>query len=448
MTDTSPLNLPNTTALSSDLMYNIKPSAARSRNYRASILPTNKNNFKPNDTCIVYIPGGRRGTYLDTKQSYYRMTVKNPDTVNAINLDGTGACIINRVDIFHGSNLIETIQGYNILANYIFDMQTNVANRMSLSNIYGFSSDGERSGIVIAAGQSITLCMPFISGVIGSTIDKMVPLGILADDIRIEMVFESAIIGVVTSSTGASLGFEVIDMQLELTIVELSDEGESMVRSVAPVNEPIYIHGSSFRHFSNSMNANTSGQYSCLVPARFCSLKSIAMIPLRSTEYMDGASYSTGSRINPCIDSYFFRVGSQIIPNRPVTLFNNNNTGGYGEGYAELLKSWHGLHTYAYVSSISSTEYNRNDSAITGTKIAAPSTTRNSWNNGFVIAQELESMSHKSDIILSGMNTLSSQLFFEATINQTGPSVPYNLNFFACFDHIIVIQDGIMSVKM
>ena len=108
MTDTTQL-IPNNLAVTSDLDFRLKPSAPRSRSYRASILPTNKSTFGPTDTAIVYIPGGRRNTYLDCTQSYIRMTLKNTDPTGNFKLDNNANCIINRLDVFHGSNLLETI---------------------------------------------------------------------------------------------------------------------------------------------------------------------------------------------------------------------------------------------------------------------------------------------------------------------------------------------------
>ena len=42
-------------------------------------------------------------------------------------LDRCGACFINRLDVFgnDGSVLLETIQNYNILYNYLIDFQMN-----------------------------------------------------------------------------------------------------------------------------------------------------------------------------------------------------------------------------------------------------------------------------------------------------------------------------------
>ena len=47
------------------------------------------------------------------------------------------------------------------------------------------------------------------------------------------------------------------------------------------------------------------------------------------------------------------------------------------------------------------------------------------------------------------MNTLSSQVFFEAQINTApaGAGVTYTLDFFAWYDHIMVIDQGIISIK-
>jgi hypothetical protein len=270
----------------------------------------------------------------------------------------------------------------------------------------------------------------------------MLALGLLSDDIRLEITFESSAVGVCAAA--GTPAFKVIDFQLELSITELSDEGENMVRSIANPDEPIYFHGTSWRHYTASIPASQSGSYATLVPARFASLKQIAVLPICSTSSTSATSYSIGSRTNCAIDSYFFRVGASIIPNNPVVL--NNNTGGYGESYAQLLTSWHALHSVSH-SSVLGTEYNVNDAAIANTNVIAQHTGANSYKNGFAIAQEMESFSNRSDILLSGYNTLSSQIFFEANINATGPTTAYTLHFFAWYDHILVLERGLLSVK-
>ena len=132
---------------------------------------------------------------------------------------------------------------------------------------------------------------------------------------------------------------------------------------------------------------------------------------------------------------------------KAVYLENSGNTGGYGEAYAELLKSWHDLHTTANSTALGA-EYAVADAAITNCPQLPVSgnVTSASFSNGFVIAQEMESFAQRSDVLLSGMNTLSSQIFFETTIN-TAPTNTYTLDFFAWYDHIMVIDRGIISIK-
>jgi hypothetical protein len=243
---------------------------------------------------------------------------------------------------------------------------------------------------------------------------------------------------------------QILDFQLELTIVELSDEGESMVRSNYQYPQmPLYLHGSSWRHYVSQLPASGGG-YSTLVPARFASLKQLALLPRRSTEVgsaTSSISYSLSSRANPNFTQYWWRIGSAIIPSKAIYLISGGNTGGYGEAYAELLKSWHALHATAHSSSLT-VEYNVADAAVAlnqtvgiGSNVEA-----NSYKNGFVIAQELESFAQRSDVLLSGMNTLSSQVFFEAQIT-TAPTTDYTLDFYAWYDHIMVIDQGIISIK-
>ncbi len=450
MTDSSVL-LPNQVGLTSDCLFNLKPSAVRSRSYRASVLPTNKTVFNPTDTCIIYVPGGRRNTYLDVGQSYIRFSVKNNDTTasNAMYMDGCAASVINRLDVFHGSNLLETIQAYNVLANYILDMQASQSQRTGLSNIYGFNASGDRFGASIASNASKfqTFCMPIFSGVVGVLADKMLPIGMLSDDIRLEITFEQATLGVVSASAQSS-PWTVCDVQLELCIVELSDEGEEMVRGITSPENPIYLHGSSWRHYVSTLATGTSGGFSTLVPARFASLKQIALCPRRNADQVQ-SSYAIASRINPNIQYYWWRIGSSVIPNKAVYLENAQNTSGYGEAYAELLTAWHALHTTAN-STCLGTEYNVYDAAPTGAatyvQTAAEAVGSTTYKNGFVIAQELESFAQRNDLLLSGMNTLSSQVFFECQIG-TATSGAYTLDFFAWYDHILILQDGILSVK-
>lgn len=447
MTDSSIL-LPNTQSLPSDCLFNLKPSSMRARQLRCSVPSSNKSSFNAGDSCVFYIPS-RRNCYLDCSNSYLRYTVANNDTGATCTFDNNGACVINRLDAFSGSNLIDSIISYNQLYTYILDVQTNAASSAGLSSMWGTAPviTDQRKGAVIAASGRATICMPLL-GVLGIGSDKFLPLSALSDDIRIELTLESNLIGMVWSAAPASATpyWSIINMQLELTIVEVSDEAESYIRSVTPFDKPIYLHSNSWRHYASTLPSIT-GNYSTLVPIRFASTKSIVLCPRRSVEISSATSYSLSSRANPQISSYFFRIGSSLIPNRAVDLDNVNTTGNYSEAFSELIRSWHSL-SNTYISTVLNRDYyNVGDIALANTNITAINTVGNSYKNGFVIACEMESYSNKNDVLLSGYNTLGSQTFFECNLNATGPANSYTLDFFANFDVILVLENGLLSAR-
>jgi hypothetical protein len=310
------------------------------------------------------------------------------------------------------------------------------------------------SAAAAANGQRQTFCMPLLSGTVGLGSDKLLPIGAFSDDLRIELTWESQNLAVFYN-LAPTLAWTVISAELELTIIELSDEGQSMVESVTPFSQPIYLHGNSWRHYMSTIVAGSSGGFSFLVPARFASLKQVVLCPRRASDQIQ-ISYSLGSRVNPNIQNYYWRIGAYIIPNKMVILQNSNSTGGYAEAYCELVRSFHSLTSPQNAAGIQLDWYQVQDAAsdaLTGGNVATGGVTQavaagaNAYQNAFAIAQELESWAMRSDILISGMNTLASQIFFEGNIQATAPTVNYTLDFYANYDHILVLQNGILSAK-
>ena len=460
MTDNSSL-LNNTHSLTSDLFYNLKPSTARCRSYQAAIPSSNKSTFAPGDTIVTYV-GARRNCFLDCANSYIKFTIRNTDATAANNLtiDGTAASFINSLNVYHGSNLLESVQQYDVLFSYLADFQLDMAKKLGLSAAFGCTP--QRTGLSLAGGgtNQMTFCLPILSGVVGVMNDKYLPLS-LADDIRLEWALNPTYLSVVAGLTNSTVAdWSMINFELQLNIVELSDDAMRMVSAVTPFTQPVYMHGSSWRHYSSVVPASAAGQQSFLVPARFASLKGLVVCPRRSTEMGNTAagktSYSISSRINPNIASYWWRLGSILVPQRPVTLSNSNTTGGYAQGFMEILRSFHSLGNFAISSSIAANtadgegtaSYNIADVAETGTTVALAGTMGTSYRNAFAIGQELESISNRGDSLLAGVNTLNQQIFFEYTSNVAIGAASYTLDFYANYDHILCLdENGLLSVK-
>jgi len=469
----------NKNSVTSDMMYSLKNSAGTSRRYRASIPPSNfSTNIPPSSNLIFSIPCGRKNTYLDGQNSYLKLTIKNTDaTANRyLNLDGCGASVINMLTLYHSGNLIDQCPNYNTLFNYLMDFQSNFSQHVGgLSAYLGTSSNvfdttdltvmsngvavganvnigsvrgsftSTRAGMYIpSVGGAVTVCLPLLNSIFLNS-DKMIPLGKLKSALELQVLLETLIKGVVSPS--ATVNFVVQYAELVLEIIELSDTSQQIVDSMSPSDQPIYIHTNEWRYFSNSLPAATTGLFSSLISACYNSLKTLVCLPQLSATINDQTSYSCSSRINPNIIPYQFRIGGSIIANKMVVLRNDNTTGGFGEAYVEILKSFHGLNNLQYNQLIGGTLYNIWDQAASNVLgIKQGLATASSYQNGFALAQELEVYSSRNDVLLHGINTIGQNIFHDITIDTTGPTAAYTLNYFANFDASLVIENGIMRV--
>jgi len=468
----------NQNSVTSDILYNLKNSAGTSRRYRTNIPPNNGQQFSPGTQMNFSIPCARKNTYLDGQNSYLRLTLKNNDSSNMMYLDNTGASLINMLTIYQSGNLIDQCPNYNLLFNYITDFNYDFASHFGFLSAYlgtaqtftgasdvtlavagsGVSAlaagaivgsvtsesfSEARSGYSIPVSGITTVCLPLLCAIFLNS-DKMIPLGKLKSDIEFIVLLETLVKSVMTSST---TNWSIINAELVLEIIELSDTSQQIVDSFSPPDRPIYIHSNEWRYFSNTLPSGTTGNFTSLVSARYNSLKTLVLLPQLTSETTTKNSYSVSSRINPNIISYLWRCGGSIIPNKSVTLRNDNTTGGFSEAFVEVIKTFHGFNNTFCRPMIGAAEYNIWDQATNATLgINTKYANTLSFFNGFAIAQELEVYSTRNDVILQGINTIGQNIFFDCNIDTTGPTGSYTLNFFANFDVILVIENGVMRM--
>ena len=139
MSDSSSLgNIGAHQALTGDMMLGLKPSAPRSRSYRVSTAPNNKQIFGPTDCIHVDIPTSRPNTWYHPAQSYLKFSVQCASTVASYGIDGayvdnSAYSFISRLDVYNGSNLLETISQYGALCNTILDVTLTESDKAGLS---------------------------------------------------------------------------------------------------------------------------------------------------------------------------------------------------------------------------------------------------------------------------------------------------------------------------
>jgi hypothetical protein len=502
MSDPSQINVPINTALTSDMMLGLKPAAPRSRSYRLSVAPLNKNVFTSVDQIVFELPTGRAGTWLDQSQTYLKFSVQcqtntaitDTNIMNGVNVENTAYSFFNRLDIYHSSNLLEQISEYGQLSNMLLDLQLSQSEKAGLSSLIGSNSNtvtytaplsavsvynsslsgsvtalpigptrslcvpGDRSGQSLLSTTTIntaapfTFCLPVLSGVIGVNASKMLPLGKLSSPLRLEFYTAANDDAIYYGSAGAGATWQIINVELCCCYVELLDNFDNDRGTQ-------YISTSTYRNSSTNLPAATSGEFTTLLPFRAASIKALYARFLPFVGAAQGganAAYRKSASINPNISSYYFRVGSSIYPNKPVFLISGQQQSG-AEGYAELIKSFHALSSTQGNTSLLYNQYNVCATARGGwaanftpsTQLITPGT----HNNSFAIGLELESFSNRNDTILSGVSTLNSQIYFNANL-FTGTTAggtnnyDYAVQFFSHMDMILVIdENGVMSAK-
>ena len=96
--------------------------------------------------------------------------------------------------------------------NYLYDFNLDLAAGYGLSPMigcHGGVGTDIRGGLSISKASTnnyMSVCIPILSGVIGTSLDKLLPIGQLSDDIRIEITLEgntTAFCASVVSTTSA-----------------------------------------------------------------------------------------------------------------------------------------------------------------------------------------------------------------------------------------------------
>jgi hypothetical protein len=219
-----------------------------------------------------------------------------------------------------------------------------------------------------------------------------------------------------------------------------------------------YISTVSYRNASAYLPSASSGEISTLLGIRCASLTQLlARFRNRATAgqgHDDNAAYRKSSSINPNLSYYYFKIGSQMLPQKPVYLTNAQSCKFGSEAFAELLKGFHSLSSNIGNSAITNNMYNVSTTAgggwnqAYGVMAKSAPTNFGTEANAFMIGLECQTFSNRNDTILSGVSTLNTPIYLTtATIPSLTFGTDINLDVFAQMDMILCIQDGIMSAK-
>jgi hypothetical protein len=338
--------------------------------------------------------------------------------------------------------MLEQINNYNNLCHIINESQLNRSDLNALSPLTGAPDSVDPadaiSGLTLAAAPNrltASFAIPVVSGFCGIMANKLVPLW-ASSDIRLDFLTELPNVAISNSGAAESCtGYTITDMEIVVDIIELTDEAFLAIKQT--YNEPLVIASTSFRNYTQSIANGTLGSYSALIPHRSVSVKGLFYHAQRANTNQ----YDSFARVSPFgsdnLQAYLTLAGIQF-PAKPIVNFP--------ESFAEYQKFWHGFSSLINNGSINRTNYQVCRNTPAGSRA-------NSLLNQFVGGFDLDQISRRSDLIISGYNSSGINIYLNGYVSDdnnasTALGAAITLQTYVMYDLIFVLDaSGLWSVR-
>jgi hypothetical protein len=462
--------------LPKQLKYGSKVESAAARSYRTNIAPQNgTSGYNLGDTIIINIPT-RANLVMVPSESYLKFSIQFKASANSsvFRWDSCGAHgLIQRIRVFHGSNLLQDIDNYGMLAKMLFDLQVPSDGAYGKYNILcgtrndlvvttaaaqGFTgvnnfpamqiNSGEalknltspNNGIVLSANEyteTYTYCLNLISLVGSLSSQNYLPLfGATSAPLRVEIVLVDAIQKAMNALIAPSTT-TISNVEFVGNFIELSDNAMGLIQSSLQ-GQPLQFVVPDYRNYQFTYSLGTSAtQVTMPIPAKFSSLKSIFVTARdKGTGALTYFPYSTCA-LN--IADYYFRVGSVVMPPKaPSTLT---------EMYAEAVKAIGSIADLNHQPSIEKSSYILSASTANTATLEALGAS-NSQSGSFYIGIDLENYaSAPKDTIFAGYNSNTDDIYCILDYNAQGSAVTTRFDAFAMFDEVVIFDNNTAYVK-
>jgi hypothetical protein len=474
------------TMLPKNLKYGTKIESAVARSSRVNIQPQNgTSTYGPNDTIIFNLPT-RNNLVMVPTESYLKFNVvfTSGAADNAFRWDSCGAHgIIQRIRVFHGSNLLQDIDNYGLLAKMLFDLQQSTDGVYGKQNILSgtrsdlsittlavaavgagvavpaipvgrlpaiHSNSGERllssaggNALIANAGTtaSFTYCLNLVSLVGSLCSSSYIPLfAMTSAPLRVEIQLVPNAVNACACLTGTTNNtFALTNCEYVANMIELGDSAMQTIYSSLG-GEPLQFVVPDFRNYQFNgtiPTGNLQTQIVFPIPAKFTSLKAL-FITVRD-KGIGAQTFFPYSSVACGIQEYYFRLGATTMPSKnPSTL---------PEMFSEVVKAIGSIGDINYQPSIDKASYSLPVS-VANNDVATEGTTSSVSSGSFYIGLDLENYaSADKSSIFSGYNSNNDDCFVFLTFSQNTGAINARFDSFANFDTVVVCENGTSYVK-
>ena len=457
--------------LPNKLKYQGKVQSAAARSYRANIRPTTGGTFGLGDTIEFAIPTKANLVMVPT-ENYLRFDVTITNKSGAASTYRLDKCgwhgLIQRVRGWNGSNNLEDINNYNMLAAMLYDLQISDDNiKFKQSIMTGTRSDttvtyttgaafvantgnilqpkSVNSGALISnslanngTSTSQTPCLNLIS-MFGSLSNSVYfPLfACTSDSLRLEIQLVDSIFKFCCCTSSANQStIAVTNVEFICNMIELSDEAMSIIINSIQ-GSPLQFVSNSIKNYATSIAVTNTSAYTnnFIINARNSSLKTILVS--RRDQGFGADTYFPFSSVKAGLSQYNFSLGSIVVPPKAPTKIP--------EMFAELIKAVGSISDVLYTPSIGIDDYDVASS--TASAIATDPNYATVSSASFYIGLDLENFTNApKDTIFAGYNSNTDIITLQeqGTSNFTG-TLRYDA--FAIFDQVFVFENDVCSVR-
>ena len=304
----------------------------------------------------------------------------------------------------------------------------------SAAALGGNTSNTLKGATIAQNGGKAFVAIQLASCLVGSLAERMIPLGLMSADLRLRIELADDATAFVMGAEAAPV-ITYTNVEYNAVLVALDP---TVDQAVASENSGVLsMHTSSFRSFTHTVS-NASTFDVIQLPVRFSSLRYMIHALQPAASAASKAKHSVSARETANVTQYQYRMGSLLVPQRPVKM--TSGADGNGAELAEqLLRIFGRLQTLGDDFGILMTDktiFLKNDVSANATQ----GTT--------IIGADLNAFGgNLDDLANSGQNLLSTPVSLEITFN----TCPHDLRIttFASFDQLLLLdmQTGLLSVR-
>lgn len=416
--------------------YSNRPTALPPNTINTDVVvaPSNGSSFG-NDGDIIQFQLPARG-FLVPSTMYLRYKCAVVSTNEKANMRGTPFYTpFVRSQISVGASVVESIEGFNQLANILVNTKMDIAEKTGLAFPLGLldyattPTSANINGRELAGTTGETWDMAGALGNILSNADHLVPLGAMPS-VQVQLTMDAVANMFSATATATNISsITLSNLELCFQSVEFGAEIDPMILSMTDEEGNILIKSQSYSSSSQLVPVQ-SGQTELVYNQRLSSIKSVVA-------NLNGA----GTNVNDWADSvditqgygdYQYLIASKPYPVRPMSVLQNK-----GGVYQELADCWSMAHSlYSSKLAIIPSEFAKQDND--PTTYDAPAK--------FYVAQNVEKLS--SSAMLTGVSSQLSPISLRINFGGNAPNDAHSVALICCYDAIMVINPLARQVQV